>query len=105
MPNIQVEKAGVRWPRSISPNFGGNARCIAIDSAVRAAGRIVVWQLAAAEVSTAMISSFNATVPKPDPRTRSCRSLDSTSSGWLVRKSAPFTLCAAIATITKIAPG
>ena len=48
---------------STSPNFGGNARCIAIDSDVRAAGRIVVWQLAAAELSTAMISSFKHNVP------------------------------------------
>ena len=60
MPNSHVENAGVRWRGSTSPSFGGNARCIAIDSDVRAAGRIVVWQLAAEEVSTAMIRSFRA---------------------------------------------
>ena len=101
MPNNQVANAGVRCLGSTSPNLGGNARCIAIDSAVRAAGRIVVWQLAADELSTAMISSLSATSPKPDDaehevagrrraRRRSCS----------VRKSAPFTACAANATIT-----
>ncbi len=65
MPNNQVANAGVRCRGSTSPNLGGNARCIAIESAVRAAGRIVVWQLAADEVSTAMISSLSATSPKP----------------------------------------
>ena len=34
---------------------------MAIESAVRAAGRMVVWQLAADDVSTAMINSFSAT--------------------------------------------
>ena len=58
MPKSHVENAGVRWRGSTSPNFGGNARWIAIESAVRAAGRIVVWQLAADDVSTAMISSL-----------------------------------------------
>ena len=58
MPKSHVEYAGVRWRESTSPSLGGNARWIAIDSAVRAAGRIVVWQLAADDVSTAMISSF-----------------------------------------------
>ena len=81
MPNIQRRERGREVPGSTSPNFGGNARCTAIDSAVRAAGRIVVWQLAAAELSTAMISSLTAIVAEARRcRTRSCRSLDSTSS-------------------------
>ena len=53
IPNNHDENAGVRCRASISPSFGGNARWIASDSAVRAAGRIVVWQLAAAELRIA----------------------------------------------------
>ena len=76
---------------STSPNFGGNARWIAIESAVRAAGRIVVWQLAADDVSTAMMSSLNAIVPSADVPNTILPVAWSTSSELFERKSAPRT--------------
>ena len=103
MPNHHVENAGVRCRASTSPSLGGNARWIAIESAVRAAGRIVVWQLAADDVSTAMISSLSISLPAPDePKTSAPEAL-STSSEWFDRKSGPRTACAANANATKIA--
>ena len=91
IPNSQVANAGVRCRASTSPNFGGKARCSAIESAVRAAGRIVVWQLAADDVSTAMISSLSATLPNPESPNTTCPVADSTSLSWFVRYAAPLT--------------
>src|SRR4051794_26852896 len=65
MPKTHVDQAGVSRLGSISPNLGGKARCMAIDNEVRAAGRIVVWQLAADELKMAMISNLRANHPKP----------------------------------------
>ena len=53
-----------------------------MESEVRAAGRIVVWQLAADELSTAMMSSLSATSPNPDDPNTSRPVDDSTSSEW-----------------------
>jgi hypothetical protein len=50
-----VDTAGVKNRGWISPRRSGIALYLAIDSVVRAVGRIVVWVDAAAEVSTAMI--------------------------------------------------
>src|SRR4029077_5914179 len=99
MPNTHVENAGVRWRCATSPYLGGNARWIAIDSAVRAAGRIVVWQLAAADVRIAMINSLKQRVPRPDVPKTILPVAWSTSSGLFERKSAPRTDCAAIVVI------
>ena len=46
------------------PSDSGIAFARAIDSDVRAVGRIVVWVEAAAEVSTAMISSLSSGEPR-----------------------------------------
>ena len=59
-----VETCGVwkrGWTRAERP---GIAPARAIDSVVRAVGRIVVWVDAAAEVSTAMIRSLSSGEPK-----------------------------------------
>ena len=66
MPKIHVALAGVRYFGLIRPYQPGNARWTAIESSLRAAGRIVVWVDAAAELSTAMIS----TLSNGDPSTR-----------------------------------
>ena len=48
------------------PKTFGIAPHFAIDSVVRAVGRIVVWVDAEADVSTAMISSLSHGEPKTD---------------------------------------
>ena len=73
----------------------GAAFQAAIDSDVRAVGRIVVWVDAAAEVSTAMISSLS----RGEPST-SVPSTLSTSSEFSTSWSTPPKACAAIVTIT-----
>jgi hypothetical protein len=63
------------------PNALGSAPQRAIDRLVRAVGRIVVCVEAAAELSTAMISSLSSGEPKTWlPRTLSTSSALSTSS-------------------------
>ena len=58
-----VETSGV-WKRGwMRPRIAGIALARAIDSEVRAVGRIVVWVDAAAEVSTAMITSLSSGEP------------------------------------------
>ena len=64
-----VETCGVRKRGWMRPSDSGIARARAIDSDVRAVGRIVVCVEAAAEVSTAMISSLSS----GEPRTVVCR--------------------------------
>jgi hypothetical protein len=59
----------------IRPIQRGAAPCLAIDSVVRAVGRIVVWVEAAAEVSTASTSSLS----RPEPKTWSPRKLRASS--------------------------
>ena len=58
-----VETCGVRYRGWTSPSFAGIALARAIDSDVRAVGRIVVCVDAAAEVSTAMIRILSSGVP------------------------------------------
>ena len=95
MPKSQDENAGVRWRRLIEASTGGPALCEPIDSIDRAAGRIVVWVLAIAEVSTARISSL-LTVP---PSTTS-PTAPSASSGLSVRNWGPLAAWAPMVTMT-----
>ena len=66
------------------PRLFGIALARAIESVVRAVGRIVVWVEAAAEVSTAMIRILSRGEPKT-----SVPSELSTSSWFLIRSSTP----------------
>src|SRR6266542_524185 len=75
-------------------NQRGAARCAAIESSLRAAGRMVVCVDAAAEDSTARMSSLS----NGEARTRLPVALR-TSSELAVRKPGPCTACAAMATI------
>ena len=59
-----VDTCGVRKRGWMRPSDSGIAPARAIDSDVRAVGRIVVCVEAAAEVSTAMISSLSSGEPK-----------------------------------------
>ena len=59
-----VETCGVRKRGWTLPRLFGIAFARAIESVVRAVGRIVVWVDAAAEVSTAMIRSLSSGEPK-----------------------------------------
>ena len=59
-----VEMCGVRKRGWTLPRLSGIALARAIESVVRAVGRIVVWVDAAAEVSTAMIRSLSSGEPK-----------------------------------------
>ena len=76
-----VDTVGV-WNRGLTlPNVLGSAPQRAIDRLVRAVGRIVVCVDAAAELSTAMISSLSSGEPKTwVPSTLSTSSALSTSS-------------------------
>ena len=68
----------------------GIARARAIDSDVRAVGRIVVWVDAAADVSTAMIRILSSGLPNTSlPRTLS------TSSALSMSSCGPAKACAA----------
>ena len=59
-----VETLGVRYLGWMRPKTAGIAFQRAIESVVRAVGRIVVWVDADADVSTAMISSLSHGEPK-----------------------------------------
>ena len=75
---------GVRKRGWTFPRLFGIAFARAIESVVRAVGRIVVWVEAAAEVSTAMIRILSSGEPKT-----SVPSELSTSSWFLIRLSTP----------------
>jgi hypothetical protein len=77
------------------PNRLGAAPLKAIDSEVRAVGRMVVWHEATAEVSTAITSSLS----QGDPSTSVPR-VASTSSEFSIRVSGPSKAIAANDTIT-----
>jgi hypothetical protein len=94
-PPIQiVATLGVRFFGWISPKVAGIALTLAIDSAVRAVGRIVVWVDAAADVSTAMITILSHGLPKTWLPS-SCRTSSSSASCF-----GPPNAIAAVATIT-----
>src|SRR5690348_1630571 len=68
---VIVDTVGVRYRRCILENSGGIALYTAIDSVVRAVGRIVVWVEAAAEDSTINSSRWVRNEPQPElPNTR-----------------------------------
>ena len=75
---------GVRKRGWTLPRLFGIALARAIESVVRAVGRIVVWVEAAAEVSTAMIRILSSGEPKT-----SVPSELSTSSWLATRSSTP----------------
>src|SRR3954452_20364065 len=66
-PITSVDTLGVRKRLWTLPKTAGNALLHAIDSEVRAVGRIVVCVEAAAEVRTAMIRILSSGVPKTLP--------------------------------------
>src|SRR6516165_4615952 len=72
MPPIAiVDTVGVRWRGWIFANEDGIALYTAIDSVVRAVGRIVVWVEAAAEDSTISSSRWVRNDPNAEvPNTR-----------------------------------
>jgi hypothetical protein len=79
-----VETVGVCQRGLTRPNAWGIERQRAIESVVRAVGRIVVWVDAAADDSTATISSLSSGEPKtPLP------SALSTSSELFTRNFSP----------------
>ena len=94
MPKNHVALAGDRNLGWMRPNHPGAARWAAIESSLRAAGRIVVCVDAAADESTAMIRNLS----NGELSTRLPVAL-STSSEFSVRNAGPFTACAAMATI------
>src|ERR1700747_1199041 len=81
-PTTTVDTVGVRYRGLILANCGGSARWAAMDSVVRAAGKIVVWVDAAAELSTIKISSLDKTVPSPEVPKIALPVADSTSNWW-----------------------
>ena len=95
MPNSHDAKAGVRWRRLISASFSGPALWDPIDSIERAAGRMVVWVLAIAEVSTARISSLLTVLPSTTSPTA-----PRASSGLSVRNCGPLAAWAPMVTTT-----
>ena len=90
-----VETCGVRKRGWTRPRLSGIAPARAIDSDVRAVGRIVVCVDAAAEVSTAMITILSR-LPSTSPASRPRASPDSSFSIVLV----PAKAIAAVATST-----
>ena len=66
-PISSVENVGVKNRGWMLPNDFGIESHFAIESVVRAVGRIVVWVDADAEVSTVMISSLSSGEPNTWP--------------------------------------
>ena len=79
-----VETVGVCQRGLTRPNAEGIERQRAIESVVRAVGRIVVCVDAAAELSTATIRSLSSGEPSTPPP-----SALSTSSEWSTRNFSP----------------
>src|SRR6185312_6921987 len=94
-PISSVENVGVKKREWTRPNAAGTASHFAIDSVVRAVGRIVVWVDADADVSTQMISSLSS----PEPNTPLPSALR-TSLELLARNAVPAYACAAALTDT-----
>src|SRR5512144_3011939 len=81
IPNHQVDQVGVRYLGWIFASGFGNAPCAAIDSVVRAVGRIVVCVEAIAEVKIASIMILSQGLPII---------VVSASSGLFPRKPGPL---------------
>src|SRR5580658_7431090 len=82
MPITIVETVGVRYLGWILANDFGMALYVAIDSVVRAVGKIVVWVEAEAEVSTIRISRRAKNVPMPLPPKTALPRTDRSSNWW-----------------------
>src|ERR1700692_1940288 len=96
-PKSRVENPGDRYLGWMSAKRLGSALCTAIDSDERAAGRMVVWVDAEAEVKPHMRSSFL----QGEPKTAVPKALR--TSFWLLlldRKPAPWKAWAAMDTTT-----
>src|SRR5581483_7689973 len=93
IPNHQVDHVGVRYLGWILARAFGAARCAAIESTVRAVGRMVVCVEAMAEDRIASIITL-LHVPPSIPV--------STSSGLSFRNLGPLNAVAAKATITYV---
>src|SRR3989442_1187010 len=94
-PIKMLETCGVRKRGWIRPSARGIAPCLAIESVVRAVGRMVVCVEADADVRTARTRSLS----QPEPKTLLPRKL-SASSEWLPRAATPVNAIAAVATST-----
>src|SRR5262245_14542606 len=94
-PIARVDTSGVRCLGWIRPKIRGIESKRAIDSVVRAVGRIVVWVEAEAEVRTAMIRILSSGDPSTSPQ-RALR----TSSALCLRKTVPAYAWAETATTT-----
>src|ERR1700751_290634 len=92
-PTTIVDTVGVRYRGLILANCWGSARDAAMDSVVRAAGRIAVWVDAAAERSTIRLRSRDSTVPNQEVPKIALPVTDSTSN-W----------CAGFVSPTPLAP-
>src|SRR5215472_16918970 len=79
-----VDTVGVRYRGWIFANEDGIALYTAIDSVVRAVGRIVVCVEAAAEDSTISSSRWLRNEPKPDVPNTALPWIDSTSPALLM---------------------
>src|SRR5215469_16396079 len=107
-PITTVDTVGVRYRGLILANVWGSAPYAAIDSVVRAVGKIVVWVEAAAELSTMRISSRDKTVPNPEVPKIAAPVTDSTSNWWAGFVSPtplwplPANACMAVITITYV---
>ena len=74
-----VDTVGVRNRRWILPKASGMALNTAMDSVVRAVGRMVVWVEAAAELSTIRRRRWERKLPNPDVPKMELPKTDSTS--------------------------
>src|SRR5215471_1530479 len=107
-PITRVDTVGVRYLGWILANDSGSAPYAAIDSVVRAVGKIVVWVEAAAELSTIRIRSRDKTVPSHEVPKIAPPVADSTSN-WCAGFASPTPLwpmpanaCMAVITITYV---
>src|SRR5215469_3164335 len=87
-PITTVDTVGVRYRGLILANVWGSAPYAAIDSVVRAVGKIVVCVEAAAELSTMRIRSRDRTVPRPEVPKIALPVTDSTSD-WCAGLASP----------------
>src|SRR6202453_742997 len=95
-PITIVETVGVRYLGWILANDFGMALYVAIDSVVRAVGRIVVWVEAEAEVSTIRISRRTKEGPMPAPPKMALPRTDRSSNFYAgLARQIPFVLAAA----------
>src|SRR5689334_10328795 len=103
MPIAQVENVGVWYRGCTSPKTLGSALYAAIDSVVRAVGRIVVWVDAAADERIARNSSLAPQLPRDDsPMPVSGSSMVSGLVRPMPLSPTPANACAATVTSTYV---